>query len=595
MIRYFWIFLAFFSISAFAQKEQINDFKVSITPYPTYFEVLESIDYQFPMRQRRGIFRDIITHETRKVKELGGSEISYQIELEVLSVTDQYGQPYNWVESSLDKGIRIKIGDPDRPFVGGNKTYNIRYKVYGATRFFENHDEIYWNVTGTFWQVPILKSSFELTIPKEASVLTEKNSAYVGGYGSREQVEISTTENYVTASANRKLNLREGLTVAVLFEKGFFKEPTQFERLMRLLRFNAGLILILLAPFLTLIFMFFHHIKHGKEKNYTRSIVVKYDAPEGLTPAEVGTLIDDVAQTSDVTSIILDLAVRGYFKISEVETKKLFLFSGEDHQIEILSRPTTELKSFEKAVYVKFKVLANKKNEEGNKVLLLSDLHNKFYKTTEDVKRQLYASMTKKSKFYDSNPEKIRQKYSGIGAFIFLCIIIILGYGHKLGLNISNSHTIAAGASGIICALIFHFYGKYMPRKTRAGFKAYAHILGYKEFIERVEIETLKRLTQQDPHLFERTLPYAIAMGLSSDWAAKFKDIHIQPPTWYVGHSHFHHGRFSTMHFMRSFGSAVSSMESTITSAPRKSGSSSGGGGGGFSGGGSGGGGGGSW
>ena len=141
---------------------------------------------------------------------------------------------------------------------------------------------------------------------------------------------------------------------------------------------------------------------------------------------------------------------------------------------------------------------------------------------------------------------------------LFLIILVLIVYGGSIGFVIDNSDAIIAGISGVICAIIVHPYGKYMPRKTRAGLKAYAHILGYKEFIERVEIETLKRLTQQDPHLFERTLPYAVAMGLSTHWAKKFIDIQIVPPTWYVCQSHFRHGRFSTLHFMRSFGSTVS-------------------------------------
>ncbi len=595
MIKYLFIFLVFLSLSGFTQDEQINDFKVSIIPYPTYFEVIESIDYQFPRAHRRGIFREIITHETRQFKELGGKEVSHKIDIEVISVTDNYGQPYKWVRNSLDKGIQIKIGDANKPFVGGSKIYNIRYKVYGAIRFFEDHDEIYWNATGNFWRIPIIKSSFELSVPDEAKLLPEQNSAYIGSYGQSNQIELTTKDNIVSTRLDQQLNPREGLTVAILFEKGFFKESTKSEQLMRLIRLNWGLVLILMAPVFTLIFMFFHHLRHGKEKDFTSSIVVKYDAPEGLTPAEVGTLIDDVAHTSDVTSIILDLAVRGFFRISEVEKTKLFIFSGEDHQIEILPKPTTELKPFEKALYVKFKVLAKNKNEEGNRYLHLSDLHNKFYKTTEDIKRQLYASMVKKSKFYDSNPTRIRQKYNSGGAAVFLFILVLIVYGRSFGFVIEDSDAIIAGISGVICAIIVHLYGKYMPRKTRAGLKAYAHILGYKEFIERVEVQTLERLNRQDPHLFERTLPYAVAMGLSTQWAKKFKDIHIKPPTWYVGQSHFRHGRFSTLHFMRSFGSTVSTMESTITSAPRSSGSSSGGGGGGFSGGGSGGGGGGSW
>ncbi len=90
--------------------------------------------------------------------------------------------------------------------------------------------------------------------------------------------------------------------------------------------------------------------------------------------------------------------------------------------------------------------------------------------------------------------------------------------------------------------------------------------------------------------VFERLLPYAMALGIAGAWAHKFEGIYQarSGPTWYVGN---HGSHFSTRSFEQSISSAMTQIGSAMASSPRSSGSS-GFGGGGFSGGG---GGGGSW
>lgn len=100
-----------------------------------------------------------------------------------------------------------------------------------------------------------------------------------------------------------------------------------------------------------------------------------------------------------------------------------------------------------------------------------------------------------------------------------------------------------------------------------------------------------------DPSLFERCLPYALAFGVAEQWARAFEGLYTQPPSWYVGNG----DGFSVSQFGRDLNHASSSMGQSFTSQPRSTSGSasswggSGFGGGGFSGGGGGGGGGGSW
>jgi uncharacterized membrane protein len=131
-----------------------------------------------------------------------------------------------------------------------------------------------------------------------------------------------------------------------------------------------------------------------------------------------------------------------------------------------------------------------------------------------------------------------------------------------------------------------------MTAKTFAGARAWIHIKGFQEFMDRVEADRLRTLP---PDTFEKFLPYAMALGVEDHWAKAFSGILQQPPTWYSGPNYT---TFNTYSFTRNLGAMASTAHSTFVSAPRASSSGSGfssGGGGGFSGGGFGGGGGGAF
>jgi uncharacterized membrane protein len=157
----------------------------------------------------------------------------------------------------------------------------------------------------------------------------------------------------------------------------------------------------------------------------------------------------------------------------------------------------------------------------------------------------------------------------------------------------------AAGAAVLSCAAIVFVFSPHMPRRTRKGRRAYEEILGFQEFMSRVDKDRLERMGGRTAEHFERCLPYAVVLGVADQWADAFADIYTEPPDWY--HSPGTGMRFTPRHFVSDVGNSLRTMEQTFASQPKGSGStgwSSGGafsGGGGFSGGGFGGGGGGSW
>jgi uncharacterized membrane protein len=132
-------------------------------------------------------------------------------------------------------------------------------------------------------------------------------------------------------------------------------------------------------------------------------------------------------------------------------------------------------------------------------------------------------------------------------------------------------------------------FGLVMPARTVRGTRELEKVLGFQDFLARVESDRLNRVVKT-PEMFEKFLPYAMALGVESNWAAAFEGIYREPPRWYTGPSGVH--TFSP----RSFTSDVSRMSAAaatvMASAPRSSGGSGfsgGSSGGGFGGGGGGG------
>ena len=193
-----------------------------------------------------------------------------------------------------------------------------------------------------------------------------------------------------------------------------------------------------------------------------------------------------------------------------------------------------------------------------------------------------------KAGYLDSNPENVRTAYMVLGGLV--------GAGMWLGLQASQSwHQLpplaTAFASGL-SALVIVCFSWAMPRRTLKGARATDKIFGFVEFLRRTDQDRIRRIN--DPSLFERCLPYALAFGVASQWARVFEGIYTQPPTWYAGNW----DTFSANRLGHDLNRATTSMGQSFTSTPRSSSSWGGGGfggGGGFSGGGGGGGGGGAW
>jgi uncharacterized membrane protein YgcG len=320
--------------------------------------------------------------------------------------------------------------------------------------------------------------------------------------------------------------------------------------------------------------------RKGRDPSTGDPLVVAYAPPEEggrpILPAEAGTLVDERLDPADITASVVHLAVKGHITIEEKKSRALLL-SKTDYILRKETKPEWELSPFERLL------LERIFRDRGSEVHV-SDLKRRFYTNLEDLRKAVFEGL-ERTGYFSANPVRVKSRYIRAG-FAFLAAAGLLALlGEKLSGSVSPRAVIALALSGGIVIL----FAPLMPVKTRKGVKALGTVRGFEEFLTRAEKDRLERMN--DPNLFEKHLPYAIALGVSDRWARAFDDIYQDPPRWYrsgSGTDTFHPAAFH-----HSLDSALSTMSGAMTSEPRGSGSGFSGGGG--SGGGGGGGGGGSW
>jgi uncharacterized membrane protein YgcG len=535
--------------------------------------VAETIEVQFT-RPRHGIYREIpFKYQTDLGKVI-------RTPLNVISVTDGSGRKWKYKASKTGHVVNIRIGDPDK-LVSGTQTYVITYQVENVILFLQDHDELYWNVTGNHWKGPIREASADVRLAVKDESRKSPAACYTGVYGSNEsECSFEASGNQGRFMTRKGLRTAEGLTIAFGWDKGLVTPPSSWKKFLWAIDFGENWVFLL--PLFSLAIMVTRWRRRGRDPKVRESIAVQYEPPKfenrPLTPAEVGTLVDEKVDQRDITSSIVGLGVKGYLQFEETKREGLIL-DKKDYRLKKLKEPDSNLGPFETELM--------KSLFPSGPATDVSDLKNRFYAYVPVLKKMLYGDLVRK-RYFAANPERVRGSYVAAG-------FVIAIFGSLALLLLAPGSVVKGVVASLLTAIPVFAFAKAMPAKTREGALAYAHILGFQEFMNRAEKDKLERMG--DTELFSKYLPYAMALDVVDRWAKAFQGIYQDPPDWYVSPAGF--TTFSPYGFSHSVGSMTSSLASVVFSAPRGSGidggSGGGGGGGGFSGGGSGGGGGGDW
>jgi uncharacterized membrane protein len=532
-------------------------------------DVTETIQVHFLGGPWHGLYRTI------PVEYVTPQGLNYSLFLDVKRIVDGSGRALKY-ESSRERHYRkLKIYVPDAD--NSTQKISIEYSVSDALRFFEDHDELYWNVTGDAWDIPIQSASASIILPEGTTNI--RANVFTGAYRSRAQdADVEIAGNGVEVHTREPLRLHGGLTVAVAFDKGFVHEPTAASKVVQFLRSNWPLGI----PIAAFAVMFYLWWTRGRDPRL-RPIAAQYAPPDQLTPGEVGTLVDNSADMRDITASIVDLAVRGYIVIEEHQRERMLgLMHDKDYNF-IVHKDRAEwskLKPHEQAL-LEGLFTAGTIGESVS----MSGLENHFYTNLPGIKTNIFSTLVADG-YYSRRPDSVRSAY--IAAGVVIGFLLVFG-----GLKIASSTGMAPLAfiiAGIASGAIICGFGWFMPAHTEQGARALEGVLGFEDFLVHVESDRFNR-TIKTPEMFEKFLPFAMALGVEKNWSRAFQGIMTQPPQWYRGSSYG--PNFYPMTFTNDLGYMSSRAGSVMSSAPRSSGGSGFSGGGGSSGGGFGGGGGG--
>lgn len=522
----------------------------------TSLTIKETIEANFFI-EKHGIIRFVPVIYTANGKTIKAG-------FKVISVTDENLKPLSYTTSRYNESFKMQIGDADKTLTG-KQTYIITYNISKVLLRYKDHDEVYWNVTGHEWDTPILKASAFIDSPY-ASI--NKTDCFSPG------CLIDNKNKQIKFSLNNQILPGEDFTiVAALDKNNQLKFPGPIAGFFIFLGDNWGFPVAILPLMILLIAWY----KKGRDQKYIEGTIyyqpdnqktknvslferphlpLVYSPIDGLTPSQVGTIIDEKVDTKDVIAEIVELARLGYFKIEKISSDYLFTK---------INKSESRLKNFQK--YLLESIFANEATE-----VKLSDLKNKFYKNLGEFKNKLYQNLAAEG-IFDGNPQTAKLKW---GAFYFLLMglffvpmIIFTSFSYN-GTPFFLYLVSFLPALPVIVS---------MSRRTAWGYSLFQQINGLKYYVNlgkwREEI--------MEKHLFfQEMLPLAISLGIVNQLAKEMKDLGVEPPDYFTN--------VTTATFINDFNHFYSNSSSNLVSMPASTGHSSWSGGSGFSGGSSGGG-----
>jgi hypothetical protein len=545
--------------------------------------VTEDIRVDFGSLQKHGIFRTIPLRY-----RYDDSNDRYYL-LEVKSVTDGSKALIHSETIDHDYDV-IKIGDPARLVSGANR-YVISYTVRGAMNSFADHDELFWNVDGALWPVAKRSVSSTVNLPGRAF---QKAACYQGPTGSRESCTFAINGQAVTFSSTRQLGSGEQMSVVTALNQGVVDVPQpllearnrQFPKdAFDINPLTVGLSLLIAIGGIGLVAR--NWWIHGRDRAYLTQyyvtndprertnplfhrdpLVVEFGSPQNMRPAELGLILDERADTKDVTATIVDLAVRGYMTITEVPNQKDWTFTWKP------GGDAAALLPYEKTLLDGLFA--------GGRQIKLSDLKGTFAPTLRNAERQIYTDAVTR-KLFTTRPDTARATWGCLGLGLVMAGIAVTALlGVKFGWGL-------VGAAILLTGIVLSISVPFMPQRTATGRELLQRTLGFRLYMTTAE--KYRQQFAEKAQIFTQLLPFAIVFGCVTQWAKAFEGIDTSATNnWYAGSAPFQAALLAN-----SLQSMNASISSAITYTPPSSGSSSGFGGGGFSGGGGGGGGGGSW
>jgi hypothetical protein len=630
------------ALGKIAQSERILDYHSDIRVNDDgSMDVTETIRVQSVGRQiRHGIYRDFPTTYTDR---LGNS---YVVGFELMGTLRDDAPEESRIEDR-DNGKRIYLGSSNVFVPNGVHTYVLRYTTNRQLGFFPDHDELFWNVTGNGWGLLIEHASATVHLPATIASDQVHLLGYTGPQGSQQQdlTALPQQDGSFEFTTINSLPPQNGLTIDLTWPKGFFHEPTRPEKLAYFVKDNQGGVLGVTG--LAGLFLYYVMVWSMVGRDPQRGVIIpRYEPPAGLSPAAMRYLVRMGYDSKTFAAAVLDMAVKGYLRIKEQDGVYTLTLDQAGSKVLTPDEKSAASDLFDGRTEITLR------NENHTTVSSAIKSLKAWLKTAEEtiyfVRNSRYmipailysVAVLAGVILLQGTPQKMifggfislwlsgwsvaiaglamgdfnlwrslitapRFKASGLPAAFFLTLFSIPFFlGELFGIFLLAKATSYLVVLTLMAMIVLHVLFHYLLRApTLAGRAVLDQVEGFKMFLSAVDGDRLNRAMPPDktPEVFERFLPFALALDVENAWARKFSGVldgasrvpgtnnGVYSPTWCEG------AGWSTLGATGFAGALGSSFTSAISSSSTAPGSSTGGGSGGGSGGGGGGGGGGGW
>lgn len=499
--------------------------------------VLENVQLAFPAASFQREIR------TRFDGPLG----SRNLLVDVVEVADESGNPVPFYVLHYPSSLEVRTNGKTL------RSVKIIYGVRNAVMFGAESDQFLWIATPP--DASLASASVNVTLPGSVagqfrtqtylrSQSGENLRTALWSYSGMVPVQVEGT--VIRSGAPGPLAPGVAMIVDVSMAGGLITPPNALVRASWFVRANP----ILLLPLLVLLAMLV--VRRMKPRNAAggRSVAPLYEPPEGLTPAEMGLLIDDRIDPRDICATLIDLAVRGYVKLEECKPEFgaepdyiVKLMKPGDRAIEPSAHGTVEpsdapqllaagifsMKDIAARVAGWDELAAHERTMlfhtfYGGQWTKLSSLKLRFPEIVPYMKDDIMRSLKVRG-VYRVDPEAAQKwRQAALGA-----VLVLLFLAQMIGVVALAQSQLLSGISMTVSIVIVYWLGRDMSAKSWRGVRLWTAVRGFEEFLRTVEGDRLRRM---QPGIFEKYLPYAMALGIEHRWTLAFEGIAIETPEW---------------------------------------------------------------
>ena len=487
-------------------------------------------------------------------------DVQYDFGRTRIKVSDVHGEDI--ADTERNGGfLSIIMGDPDR-YITGPASFSFGYSLQYPADEYPDYDELYYNIVSPgYWDCDMDIISFSVSFP--APVDKDRIWVTYGPYGSSARLPFGISEDGMTVYGRySSLPAGYGITLRAEMDEGYFHlaKPQNDGSV-----FIYAAIGIIAAAAILSSAVYFIKGRDGK-----LIIPVRFSPPEGFSPMDTQYLIEGTIDSTAIAAMLIYWADRGYVSIND---------DGSSYSFDKLKDPDSSAKESERALFRAF----FEEDHVDAETLRMQGFPSKLRR---DVIPVVMEGFSGRNAITEPSTLKLRKivfaailaaalvsgSLLGISAMpellpfglipAFMAYMVLRSFSVQISragrLRVSMvlpllfflvfitffmftaivSGSISGFAGPAVLAFmillsISMFSAAHISKRSQYGNDRLTEALGYREFIDKVEKDRIKELSEEDPEYFYHVLPYAMVFGLADAWAGKFRDIPIAEADWY--------------------------------------------------------------